>query len=230
MIELKGTHAATGSADTGLTQPVAPRVALTPRVALLAAWLAALAAGYAAISRFEGTPGAQRAAPAIWPSASELPRDSTRPTLLMFVHPRCPCTAASLQVLTEILNRKSDECSALILVVSPPGADESFAAESLSHIAAELPSADVRPDADGAEAVRFGAATSGQSLAYSADGRLLFAGGITPARGQQGESASATALAAALLSGRADAAGRRAFGCPLFDESSSCLEQPCSRQ
>ena len=226
MVKSKEMPAATGTADTA----VVAGAAVATKATVLAVWLAVLAAGYAALGRFEGTPGERHVAPAIWPSASALPRDGERATLLMFVHPRCPCTAAGLQTLRELLERQPEACSARVLVVSPPGADKSFAAAALSRIAMELPAAEVCRDVDGAEAVRFGAATSGQTLLYAADGGLLFAGGVTPARGQQGESAAAAALSAALLSGRAAAAGRQVFGCPLFDKTSSCLEQPCSRQ
>ena len=49
-------------------------------------------------------------------------------------------------------------------------------------------------DDDGAEARRFGAETSGQTLLYDARGALAFSGGITGARGHAGDNAGRASL------------------------------------
>jgi hypothetical protein len=50
----------------------------------------------------------------------------------------------------------------------------------------------------GHEACLFGAATWGQTMVYGRDGRLLFSGGITAARGHYGDNAGTQAIAALL--------------------------------
>ena len=84
---------------------------------------------------------------------------------------------------------------------------------------------DVRVIEDESEAHVFGAATSGQVLLYDEAGKLVFRGGITPARGHEGDSAGGEVVRR-FLSARS---GRRAadrsvsphasdvFGCALFD-------------
>ena len=71
-------------------------------------------------------------------------------------------------------------------------------------------------DLNGAEAHRFGAATSGQAMLYDPAGRLLFSGGLTEARGEAGESEGMDAILHNL--GGAPGAATRApvYGCELF--------------
>ena len=44
-------------------------------------------------------PGGDPEAPARWPEASALVRNADGPTLVLFAHPKCPCTDASLAEL-----------------------------------------------------------------------------------------------------------------------------------
>jgi len=72
-------------------------------------------------------------------------------------------------------------------------------------------------DEDGAEAARFGAATSGTVALYR-DGKLLFNGGITPARGHEGDSFGKERLVSLLTTGKADRNDAPVFGCSLSIE------------
>ena len=38
-----------------------------------------------------------------WPPSSQIPLDQTSPTLLLFLHPRCPCSRSSLAELERLL-------------------------------------------------------------------------------------------------------------------------------
>ena len=71
-------------------------------------------------------------------------------------------------------------------------------------------------DADGVEAARFGAKTSGQALLYAADGRLLFHGGLTPSRGHEGDNEGLRRVTA-ILDGKAARDESPVFGCSLRD-------------
>lgn len=77
-------------------------------------------------------------------------------------------------------------------------------------------------DDNGAEANRFHAATSGQTLLYDAAGRLLFSGGITGSRGHSGDNAGQTAIVSLVNSGAAELTETSVFGCPLFEPKSEC--------
>jgi hypothetical protein len=82
-------------------------------------------------------------------------------------------------------------------------------------------------DEGGAEARRFGATTSGHAVLYSPDGRLLFRGGLTGARGHAGDNANLDALAAVLDGAPSPHINVPVFGCPLF-ELPSTTEGACN--
>jgi hypothetical protein len=59
-----------------------------------ALWFGGVAAGLGWLASYASRPGATGRAPATWPETSAIPRDPGRPTLLLFVHPRCSCSRA----------------------------------------------------------------------------------------------------------------------------------------
>jgi hypothetical protein len=79
-----------------------------------------------------------------------------------------------------------------------------------------MPGVQAGCDEDGVLAKQFGASTSGHVLLYHADGRLLFSGGITNARGHAGSSAGLEAILSLLNRGTAEQADAPVFGCPLY--------------
>jgi len=193
-----------------------------------AAWLLAVAAGFGALLRYASTPAPQDAAPPErWPAATTLTRASARPQLLLFAHPRCPCTRASVAELARIMGRFHDRLDARVLVVQPPGADDRFADSALRERAGTIPGVKVSVDRDGVEARRFGAVASGTVLLYDGSGRLLFHGGITSARGHEGQSFGQQRIASLLTTGRADSDQAPVFGCVLFGgQTSRARRQP----
>jgi len=78
-----------------------------------------------------------------------------------------------------------------------------------------IPGVEVMADPDGVEAGRFGGATSGEVLLYGPDGHLTFAGGITSARGHEGDSPGAERIYDLVTTGHAELAVAPVFGCPL---------------
>src|SRR6185436_7528809 len=139
-------------------------------------WLAALFAGIAHYRAYASKPGplAVRPTPATWPSDSSLVRDHEGMTAIMFVHPDCPCTRASLGELEGAVRGTH----ARILVVLRSADDD------VARRIARIPGAVALVDRG--DAARFGAATSGYTVVYDAAGALRFAGGITESRGHAG--------------------------------------------
>jgi hypothetical protein len=185
------------------------------RTALLAAAILAALCGWLQLARYSATPGEQSAAPAHLPA--ELTTASRLPVLLVFIHPQCSCTQATLQQLDQLLNRTTTPVE-LVLAVYSSAALRSHSplpiATWLRHPYRRL------QDNDGALARRFGAATSGEILLYSSVHQLLFQGGITPERARTGDNPGARALLAALDLGLPHANGpappASVFGCPIF--------------
>ena len=100
--------------------------------------------------------------------------------------------------------------------MKPSAFGDGWEKTDLWETATGLPDTTVVRDDDGREAIRFGVATSGQTMLYDAEGALLFSGGITGARGHAGDNAGRTALVALLNHLETDRTGTQVFGCSLF--------------
>src|SRR5258706_2856559 len=85
----------------------------------LAACLAGLVAGLAVLWRFEQTPGRSATIEAAWPAASRLVSDPRSPTLVMFAHPRCACTRASLANLRALIGPFTGRLVAYVAFMRP---------------------------------------------------------------------------------------------------------------
>lgn len=182
-------------------------------------WLLAVGAGLYLLVDYEGTAGASGAPPPAWPSESQLARDAALPTLVLVVHPHCPCSRASVGELERLLAQTDERVNTCVVFVKPRDFGEDWEKTAIWENAARLPGARRFVDVDGVEAARFGAATSGQTLLYSAAGRLLFSGGVTLARGHIGDNPGRRAIRALLDEGASATEGTAVFGCPLFSEA-----------
>ena len=185
---------------------------------LLIAWCGSVALGLWCMLDYERTPAATIAAAAAWPADSRLVRDPDRPTLVMFVHPHCPCSRASLHELAALASQCGERVALRIVFVTPPGVAEGWERTDLYDAASRIPGAQVCRDRDGVEAARFGATTSGESLLYAADARLLFHGGLTGSRGHEGDNAGRDAVTALVETGRAEQRSSAVYGCGLLNQ------------
>jgi hypothetical protein len=210
--------AAEGVASAGCPEQQAAQRARHPvwLAALGAAWLAAAGAGLWVVLAYANAPGLAADAPVRWPSDSRIARDAGGPTLVMLAHPQCTCTRASLDELAEVLARSGNETKTYVLFIKPPGFSEGWEQSDLWQKAARIPGVTPLLDAGGIDADRFGAWTSGQTMLYDAEGRLLFSGGITGARAHPGDNEGRAALLALLTRARAGKTRTSVFGCPLF--------------
>jgi hypothetical protein len=188
--------------------------------AACAAWLVFTAIGMHLVWKYKATAGAADASPATWPPASAIVRATGRATLLLFAHPHCPCTRASLGELAWLVERFADRVDAHVLVLRPAGTAPGWEAGDNEALAAAIPGVRVAVDEAGREAARFGAATSGHTFLYAAGGRLLYSGGITGARGHPGDNLGRARVASLLERGTADRADGPVFGCALSDPGS----------
>ncbi len=180
-------------------------------------WLAAVATGAGLLERYSSTPGAAAAAPADWPAQTALQRVATLPTLVMLVHPRCPCSRASLGELAEIMTTAHGRLTVHVLFIKPAGTQAGWEQTDLMHRAASIAGVHVITDDAAREAALFGAKTSGQALLYDANARLIFSGGITASRGHSGDSVGRRAVLASLQRGPVLAGSAPVFGCALGD-------------
>jgi hypothetical protein len=185
----------------------------------LAAWLLTVGAGMRMLWAYADTPGRPAAAQPTWPAAASFSRDASGPVLVLFLHPQCPCSRATIAELSRLLASAPAPAAIYALVYRPVDAEAGWEHTDLWNSAAALPGVHVMTDVGGAQARVFGAFVSGQTLLYSATGSLLFSGGITDARGHEGDNPGRAALTSLLSGGTPAAAGTPVFGCYLYSEA-----------
>jgi hypothetical protein len=185
-------------------------------------WLAALGIGFGWLAAYKATPGEVACTDTQWPADSALRLDRQKLTLVMFLHPRCPCSRASLEELRSIINSTKDTLSVQVVFYQPDD-DDSWRTTDICTCARQLSGVRVSCDLDGGEARRFGATTSGHTFVYSPDGRLHFCGGITASRGHVGANAGSDAILA-LCKNQGATECTSVFGCALFSPSESSTQ------
>ena len=157
----------------------------SPRLVIAGIWLALVVTGFSILSSYANQPGGKAVVPSTWPtSANENPTN----TLMVFIHPRCPCTRATIEELTWIMSRCHRKLDCVVMPLQPDGCSEGWSDASLVRAAAAAPGVRIETDRNGVVAKRFGARTSGHCILFDAAGQLIFEGGITPSRGHQGHS------------------------------------------
>jgi hypothetical protein len=180
------------------------------------AWSLTVAGGFLAIHAYEATPGSPGQPVPHWPVGTRLAPAGDRPTLVMVAHPLCPCTRASAAELARLLARCDGRVAVHVLFLTPERADPTWGQTGCSRSFAAIPGVHLVEDLGGVEARRFGAETSGQVALYAADGRLLFRGGITRARGQEGDNRGRESIISLLRGRSGPSAETPVFGCPIF--------------
>ena len=179
-------------------------------------WLLAILGGFAYLSRYHNQPGPAAESPALWPPGSRVEEASERFHLLIWLHPRCPCSFSSIGQAERLLSTFADKTTCTVLVALPATRDRRFTETSLVRRAKSMPNTRWLFDDLGREANRFGVQTSGHVLLYGPDGRLRFSGGITPRRGHEGVCAGTLAIEKLLAGGAPEAIGSSpVFGCRL---------------
>jgi hypothetical protein len=198
-------------------------------ITLIAAvlWLSAITTGMAFMLRYSTSPGPTGVTPINWPVDSRIALDVNRPTLIMFAHPHCPCTRASIGELDQLMANCQGRLSAQVWFIKPAGTPADWTDTDLWHRTSAIPGVTVHRDDDGVEARRFQAETSGQTLLYAQNGQLLFRGGITISRGHAGDNPGLDALQALLEHKSSKQVQTPVFGCPLFAASTNQPQTGC---
>ena len=192
-------------------------------VILLAAssalWLGCVATGLCALQHYSAVAGA--AAPTR--NATKFfsaHRQPDRPLLVMAVHPKCPCTRASLAELGDLLARSRGSCDALLLQYHPeassPGWNEDVMPRQLGGVTVRT-----LLDRGGRIGSALGAVTSGHVVLVDARGIERFGGGITLSRGHRGRAPAQDTILQILAGENVAAVTSPVFGCALSPECSA---------
>jgi hypothetical protein len=182
-------------------------------------WALGLTVGLRAMWNYEDRPAAPGEPPPTWPSKSRIPRTTGKPILLVFAHPKCPCTRATIGELSLLMTRLQGTAAAVVLFVRPGNFPEGWEKTELWRSAEEIPGVRVVPDPANGEANLFGAQASGQTMLYDGSGHLRFSGGITASRGHSGDNAGRSAIVSLVSTGTAQTEHTSVFGCSLQDRT-----------
>ena len=193
--------------------PVIRRVA--GAIAILALWAVLLVGGFRGLLQHETASGPFRAAPS---RENRFGADG-KAALIMALHPKCPCSRASVAELTKIYSHTTKPLKIVVLAYKPAAEPDSWIESSSLESVRKL-HPEIVIDPDGAEAKRLGMTTSGQVIVYDAGRNLVFDGGITGSRAHEGDNLGEQ-LALAQINGRATEriSSAPVFGCSIFDRT-----------
>jgi hypothetical protein len=180
-------------------------------------WASLLAGGFVSLWDYSNRAGSTGSEVSQWPSGANLSFDSAYDNLVLFLHPRCPCSHATLAELVRLIPRLHGRAVVTIIFSRPAGVPDGWERGPLWSQASAIPGARVILDPGGHLAALFGAETSGLAALYSGSGRLLYRGGLTPGRGHEGDNFGSDSIAA-LAQGKTSRVSTPrgpVFGCAL---------------
>ncbi|GAA4428253.1 hypothetical protein [Bremerella cremea] len=183
-------------------------------------WLFAVLITFGWLTQYGSTPGVAMRPPENWPNDSAIHHESGESSLLVFLHPDCPCSRATLDNLERIAEQHT---IAITLVCLSDSHHETFESNWLTtgscrgHVARwqSRPSIEVHRDIDGHEADRFRVTTSGHCLLFDELGNLRFSGGVTSRRGHEGNNSGLACLSSVIEGWSTGRKQFPVFGCPL---------------
>ena len=176
-------------------------------------WLLLLVGAVCLQFRYDSVPGVAAPSKPDWPSTSNIKYSTATNTLVMVLHPHCPCSRASLQQVSTMKNHgNSFKC--IFLFYTPSRFASGWEKTDIWNQASEIPGAELVSDIDGRETRKFSGFTSGQTYIFDRNGQLRYSGGLTEGRGHQGECQNLDAAVKALSSDSAATSGA-VYGCPV---------------
>ena len=164
---------------------------------------------------YQWRPAASGQIPTAWPQAAKLVTPAKQPVLLMFLHPYCPCSRASLTELTKLISAEPGKALVRILIFDSPEFKQPANESDLWRQALTIPHAMVDRDLDGVLSRQFGAHASGTVILYDGTGQLQYSGGITAGRGHSGDNPGLQAITAALHGQPVIRRDYPVYGCPI---------------
>jgi hypothetical protein len=186
-------------------------------VLALCAWLLLVLGAMAELWKYKSSAGGATDAPHSFPSTSRIAHEAGVPALIMFAHPMCSCTRASLAELRVLMSEFRGKIDATVVFLTPGAGDDAWSTSDSLGLARSIDGVHVAQDVEGRESVAFGARTSGAVVLYDTEGQLLFSGGITSARGHVGDNSGVEQIRKLLRGQTREAAGAPVFGCALRD-------------
>ena len=196
------------------------------QLAIFAGLLAMSVIGFIQLTDYSTRPGAFGESPRqlgdIDLTATSWPADSIsdqKPILIVFYHPKCPCTSATVRVLERLHPRFNAVPQITAVAYCPENEPESWIESRTTATLLSLDQTQIVIDRGGRLSEKFGAHVSGHILLYDVNGNLNFSGGITPYRGHEGDCPSSLDLLDRVNSPGDKCKQWPVFGCGIVVES-----------
>lgn len=177
-------------------------------------WLGLIAIGYTWLFRYSFVAGEASTAPGSVPHSLASSNSSSRWQVFLALHPRCPCSTATVRELAKILTRATDVSVVTVLMYKPSNEPDSWLEGRLLDECRRM-NCRVRSDPEGSYARVLGAVTSGDVVVYDASGKLRYHGGITGSRGHEGDNLGQQSVIDLLRGRNASRTSMPVFGCPI---------------
>ena len=196
---------------------------MNPRLffAVAGCWVIAVAVSVYAVERYASRPGTASPVSMSWPESTQLTLAPDKPTALLFAHPKCPCTQATIREFQRIEARHPSAFETTVVFPVTPNLVEEWRDTRLVSEARNIQSAQIVFDNGGIESDRFACTVSGQVLLFAPDGHLLYSGGITAARGHEGMNGGQEAFEYQLTHPESPGTTFPVFGCGLVRNTPS---------
>lgn len=159
----------------------------------LVLWGMLVTVGLLWMTAYSMSPGAEAGSLFERPADSAIPFSEDSPTLVAFLHPRCPCAMPSVAALGRLMARKHPIVVQPVFFTSGAKPKEWVQADYWEQVL-EFGAHPPVVDTDGEIARKFHVTTSGHVILFSVDGRVLYSGGITSGRVHEGDNMGLTKL------------------------------------
>lgn len=149
-----------------------------------------------------------------WPAHSLISR-SNGWSLVVALHPKCPCSRATVAELERLLANCDKKLNAVLLFDHPEQFGSEWVHSELWNYAAHIPQTTLIDDMNGRETDLFHATVSGETFLYDPHGRLAFHGGLTESRGHEGDNWEENAILQLVRGAKVPVHQGPIFGCTI---------------
>lgn len=150
-------------------------------------WIGLLLIGHTVLFEYELTAGPLSNSKRIFPDRSLIQLTHSCQNLILFLHPACPCSAATVDEFRDLMGQGEKDSVGTVVFFMPRAKESEWSVAPIISSVKRIPNVSTLYDADGSQAKLFGATTSGHLFLYDGRGILQFSGGITGSRGHTGD-------------------------------------------
>ena len=150
------------------------------------------------------------------PRATQLPISKQGPTLIAFLHAKCPCSRASINEIDRLLTSHGKDLKTIFVFSKEKDLELAWIQESELYKKAQKMSVEIIIDPNNSEAKVFKAQTSGKVFLVSPKQEILFQGGVTASRGHEGNNSGITAIQKILAGKNSQIDFQPSFGCLIY--------------